>query len=202
VCTAPGWGATATDCDDLRAATAPNQPELAGNLVDESCDGLLRCYVDGDGDGAGGVTTGLAPVAEACATPGWGPASDDCDDTSVDLAPGATDWPGDGVDQDCSGSDAAISLRGRVSMGVLEVRLSGAIPGARVRLTAARVGPCANGFCTGANTPALLVDGVADNAGRLLLRRPLPAGVAAPVWVQASTSAAGHVAQAEIGVVW
>jgi hypothetical protein len=32
----------------------------------------------------------------------------DCDDTNPSIYPGATDTPGDGVDQDCSGSDATV----------------------------------------------------------------------------------------------
>jgi phosphoglycerol transferase MdoB-like AlkP superfamily enzyme len=34
------------------------------------------------------------------------PLRDDCDDTRADVHPGATDVPGDGIDQDCSGMDA------------------------------------------------------------------------------------------------
>jgi hypothetical protein len=30
----------------------------------------------------------------------------DCDDSQKDVHPGATDTPGDGIDQDCSGADA------------------------------------------------------------------------------------------------
>jgi hypothetical protein len=32
----------------------------------------------------------------------------DCDDTNPSIHPGATDTPGDGIDQDCSGSDATV----------------------------------------------------------------------------------------------
>ncbi len=44
--------------------------------------------VDGDGDGYN--------------------ESEDCDDTDPDIHPDARDTPGDGIDQDCSGSDALI----------------------------------------------------------------------------------------------
>ena len=32
----------------------------------------------------------------------------DCDDTNGQIFPGATDFPGDGIDQDCSGADATL----------------------------------------------------------------------------------------------
>jgi hypothetical protein len=34
----------------------------------------------------------------------------DCDDGDGDRNPGARDWPGDGIDQDCDGKDAALSV--------------------------------------------------------------------------------------------
>lgn len=39
--------------------------------------------------------------------------SGDCDDNNDAIFPGAVDWPGDGVDQDCDGDDdVALSIRG------------------------------------------------------------------------------------------
>ncbi|MEO1172988.1 MAG: MopE-related protein, partial [Myxococcota bacterium] len=50
------------DCYDSAYSTPPYGPgasvnpgavEIPGNLIDENCDGLVLCYVDGDGDGVG-----------------------------------------------------------------------------------------------------------------------------------------------------
>lgn len=63
---------------------------------------------------AGGGTTPPPPVAPVPGAPfvdadGDGVASTlDCDDLSPAIRPGAVDVPGDRVDQDCSGADAAV----------------------------------------------------------------------------------------------
>jgi hypothetical protein len=99
----PGWAARGDDCDDSLADVNPDGVEVAGDGIDQDCDGLHLCFVDGDGDRVG--TDSTAPSAEgACATPGLAPTSGDCDDTDPALRPGATDVPADGIDQDCDGN--------------------------------------------------------------------------------------------------
>jgi hypothetical protein len=75
------------DCDD----TDPD-----ANVLKEWFDDL-----DGDGYGAG------APVVVACRPPqaGLSPRSDDCDDTRLEINPGARDICFDGEDPNCDGSD-------------------------------------------------------------------------------------------------
>ena len=76
----------AGDCDDEDAARAPEAEELCDGL-DNDCDELVPDdEADGDGDG-------------------W-LACEECDDGDAATFPGAEEVLDDGVDQDCSGSDA------------------------------------------------------------------------------------------------
>ena len=76
------------DCDDADSGVNPAAIEVAGNVVDEDCDGELD--LDGDGDGSIGNAFG---------------AGADCDDSDATIYPGATEVLGDGIDQDCDGED-------------------------------------------------------------------------------------------------
>lgn len=97
------------ECDDNDATVYPGATEVVANGVDNDCDGSELCYQDLDGDGyrdTNGTTvtssdTDCEDGTEATASM---PATD-CDDTSAVLRPGATDLPGDGIDQDCNGAD-------------------------------------------------------------------------------------------------
>ena len=57
--------------------------------------------------GGGGQNTGDPAIDDD----GDGISEDngDCDDTNGQVYPGATDFPGDGIDQDCSGADATLT---------------------------------------------------------------------------------------------
>ncbi len=95
------------DCDDTDAAIHPGAAETCDGL-DEDCDGqrdegatdATSWSTDADGDG---FTVGDA--IEACAAPAGtaAPTALDCDDTDASVFPGATEVPGDGIDQDCDG---------------------------------------------------------------------------------------------------
>ncbi|MBI2896034.1 MAG: hypothetical protein HYY06_20920 [Deltaproteobacteria bacterium] len=89
------------DCDDGKRTVNPGVVEssdpgagLCENDVDDDCDGEdQRC--DGDGDGVASCAEDAAP-GESC----------DCDDSSKDVFPGATETPGgecDGLDNNCNG---------------------------------------------------------------------------------------------------
>lgn len=66
----------------------------------------VECHHDGDGDGFGYPEVTLDPDG-ACDPPLQTEDATDCDDSRADFNPGATDVPGDGFDQDCSGADVA-----------------------------------------------------------------------------------------------
>jgi hypothetical protein len=105
-----GGGGDTRDCDDDDARVNPAATEIAGDGVDQDCDGFELCYVDDDGDGylpAGAATTSSANLAcdgagEADATAPTG----DCAPTDGAIHPGAAELVGDGVDQDCDGVES------------------------------------------------------------------------------------------------
>jgi hypothetical protein len=118
------------DCDDEAVSRAPGLIEIAGDGLDQDCDGSdLR---DADGDGFDGVDAGgtdcddgdpaVHPRAEdptgdevdgdcdgepALDADGDGlsAARGDCDDARSDVHPAAVDRPYDGLDADCDGAD-------------------------------------------------------------------------------------------------
>jgi hypothetical protein len=90
------------------SAVAGQPSEEICDTLDNDCDGVVNngilkdWYQDSDSDGFGSDAT-----LNACApTSGFVENSDDCNDNNVNIHPMATEIAGDGVDQDCSGSDA------------------------------------------------------------------------------------------------
>lgn len=86
----PGWSTRSDDCDDDAPGVFPGAPEVPGDGVDSSCDGLEACYADADADGLGDPTAALALPELTCA--GAATNGDDCDDTSAALP---REWFGD-----------------------------------------------------------------------------------------------------------
>ena len=99
------------DCDDTRADIYPNATEVCDGL-DNDCDGLVddedtnldtstqsTWYVDADSDGYGDPDTTTA----ACYAPtDYTDDDQDCDDTTADAHPAATEVCDD-IDNDCDG---------------------------------------------------------------------------------------------------
>lgn len=76
----------------------------SGPTGDTGCT-LHTWYPDDDADGYGADATSV----EACTAPERHlPTRGDCDDTLADIYPGAREIEGDGIDQDCDGSDDVI----------------------------------------------------------------------------------------------
>ena len=99
--------APATDCDDEREDVNPDRGDAIGDELDADCDGFELCYVDADEDGY--RTTEVVESIDAdCQDPGEATVDEplvDCDDTRSGVNPDAEEIPGDGVDQDCDGTD-------------------------------------------------------------------------------------------------
>ncbi len=111
-CTDAGESSTSGDCDDTLASVYPGAPEVTGDGIDQDCNGADRisCFVDGDGDGVGGSATLLAPDGD-CADAGEASLTGDCNDNLATVYPGAPEVTGDGIDQDCSGTDAVVCFQ-------------------------------------------------------------------------------------------
>jgi hypothetical protein len=92
------------DCDDADASVNPNALEDCTDEVDNDCDQLVDSMdpdatdcppdcIDTDGDGYASNGGVCGPI--------------DCDDDDASVHPGAIDTCGNGIDEDCSGNDAA-----------------------------------------------------------------------------------------------
>ncbi len=115
-CTAPaGYVSNSSDCDDTSAAAAavhPGATEIC-NGIDDNCNGQIdegvqiTYYRDADGDGYGNPDPAL--TTQACSMPaGYAANNADCNDSpssGASIHPGAVEICGDGIDQDCNGSD-------------------------------------------------------------------------------------------------
>jgi hypothetical protein len=96
-----------TDCDDDRADVNPGHVDAAGDEVDANCDTIEYCYADADGDGYRTLDV-VESIDDDCQDEGEASVDVplvDCDDTRAGVNPGAEEIVGDGVDQDCDGTD-------------------------------------------------------------------------------------------------
>ena len=106
-----GYVSDKTDCNDNDATVHPNAAEIAGDNIDQDCNGSDAVntgiwYYDSDGDGYGDPNDSLAVSTQP---KGYVSDKTDCNDTNASIHPGATEITGDGIDQDCNGSDLTSS---------------------------------------------------------------------------------------------
>lgn len=110
---ADAWDDTATDCNDGDGSVNPDATETCDG-ADNDCDGLVddddddvagqsTWYLDADSDAYGSA----ADPQDACTAPSDHVSnSTDCNDSDASINPGATDVPGDDVDQNCDATVA------------------------------------------------------------------------------------------------
>jgi MYXO-CTERM domain-containing protein len=96
------------DCDDNDNGISPLLLEITGDNIDQNCDGIENCYTDADNDGApiSTVNTGGDNDDADCNDAREGTAAElsagaDCNDGAPLIFPGATELPGDNIDQNC-----------------------------------------------------------------------------------------------------
>jgi hypothetical protein len=107
---ADGYSENQGDCNDADADVNPGAAEEC-NGIDDNCAGGIDEGLSTDADGDRHYTT------DSCFTP-----NDDCDDTSNGVYPGATEVCGDGIDQDCNGTDLSCDVVDNDGDGYTEIQ--------------------------------------------------------------------------------
>ena len=105
-----GYAANNADCKDNNASVYPNASEVCNGL-DENCNGqideglaLNTYYRDFDNDTYGSASNNIT-TCNATPPAGYVNVSGDCNDNNTLIHPGAAEACGNGIDEDCSGSD-------------------------------------------------------------------------------------------------
>jgi large repetitive protein len=102
-CVGAGVSLRNDDCAPTDPSRHPGAVEVAGDGLDQDCDGLEHCYQDLDLDLFGSAV--IVTDADLVCTddPGQSNLATDCDDTNAAAHPGATEIVANGVDENCNG---------------------------------------------------------------------------------------------------
>ncbi len=106
----PSQTSVGGDCDDSRPAIHPNVDEEIDDGIDQDCNGAdaVTCWEDLDQDGWGGAFSFVETEGDCGEAGGGALDPGDCDDEDEEVYPLAPEVLDDGLDQDCSGTDAAL----------------------------------------------------------------------------------------------
>ena len=107
-CTQPvGYVLDSTDCDDLSNTINPDAIEIAGDEIDSNCDDIELCYEDLDGDGFRTNNTNESTNIDCSGSmeAEIGILELDCNDANALINAAAPEIVGDGVDQNCNGTE-------------------------------------------------------------------------------------------------
>ena len=104
-CTDAGESVTTDDCDDADATVNPGATESVADGVDADCDGVERCWDDGDRDGYG-TSASVVSADLDCVDATEASLTGDCDDADAAVSPGDAEIALDGIDNDCDGYEA------------------------------------------------------------------------------------------------
>ena len=108
-----GYTVAQGDCDDNDANINPGEVENC-DFIDNNCNGTIDegfendWWFDVDADGYGDASHVLPDLVTCVPQTNMVDNNLDCDDDDPAINPDAFDAPGDGVDQDCDGVDAAL----------------------------------------------------------------------------------------------
>ena len=148
-----GFSEAEGDCDDESPSINPSATDIAGDDVDQNCDGVDGTDADGDGyasNASGGtdcddLEPGVHPGADEVwydgvdqdcdgasdydqDGDGYDAAThdgDDCDDVAVEINPAAEEECGNGVDDNCDGGAAGCAPSGTLVLDTADAILVG-----------------------------------------------------------------------------
>ena len=102
-CSTTGLSTNTDDCDDNDLSVFLGATEIPADGIDQNCDGLEECYVDGDNDGYGKDTGAIGTSSDfTCTSSNFADNMLDCDDGSNSIHPYATEDAGS-IDHNCDG---------------------------------------------------------------------------------------------------
>ena len=178
----PGQVTQGDDCRDDDAAVNPDATEVCDG-IDNNCDGetdedlIVSMYDDSDGDGYG-ITSS---ETRGCVTPGKALAGGDCDDDDITRYPGAPEFCGDGIVNDCDGNTttAAADCTGDLTGNAILLGLGTAF-----------TGDTSDSF--GGYSVSLAGDVDGDGDEEILVGSPGDVGFAGAAYLISAGSAAGR----------